>query len=190
MHAAAGGIGSAAVQLAVAAGAHVIATAGGPEKLELCRRLGAEVAIDYRQGDFGPAVMDATDGRGVDVVFDTVGGEVTAQSLPCLAWGGRHLVVGFSAGIEEEDRTGITPRPLCFGSISLVGVMLSYQRDGAPRPFPGINRTDRSVGDAIQRELERLLEGGVIRPVVGREVTHLELPAALDLKGRARGQRH
>jgi NADPH2:quinone reductase len=58
--------------------------------------------------------------------------------------------------------------------------MLSYQPDGAPRPFPGINRTDRSVGDAIQRELEQLLSAGVIRPVVGREVTHLELPGALD----------
>jgi NADPH2:quinone reductase len=180
VHAAAGGIGSAAVQLAAAAGAHVIATAGGPEKLALCRELGAEVTIDYRAGDFAPEVLEATGGRGVDVVFDTVGGEVGARSLPCLAWGGRHLVVGFSAGIEEEDEAGITPRPLCFGSISLVGVMLSYQPDGAPRPFPGINRTDRSVGDAVQRELEQLLAAGVIHPVVGREVSHLELPAALD----------
>ena len=180
VHAAAGGIGSAAVQLAAAAGAHVIATAGGPQKLALCRELGAEVAIDYRAGEFAPQVMEATGGRGVDVVFDTVGGEVATQSLTCLAWGGRHLVVGFSAGIEEEDRAGIMPRPLCFGSVSLVGVMLSYQADGEPRPFPGINRTDRSVGEAVQRDLERHLADGLIRPVVGRQVSFEELPAALE----------
>ena len=64
------------------------------------------MTIDYRAGEFSPAVMEATGGRGADVVFDTVGGDVAAQSLSCLAWGGRHLVVGFSAGIEEEDRAG------------------------------------------------------------------------------------
>lgn len=180
VHAAAGGIGSAAVQLAAAAGARVIATAGGPDKLELCRSLGAEPAIDYRAGDFGPAVLEATGGRGVDVVFDTVGGSVTSQSLPCLAWGGRHLVVGFSGGIEEEDRAGLTPRPLCFGNTSLVGVMLSYQPNGEPSPFPGINRTARQVGDEVQRSLVELLDAGRIRPVVGREVSFRKMPHALE----------
>jgi NADPH2:quinone reductase len=120
------------------------------------------------------------------VVFDTVGGSVTTQSLPCLAWGGRLLVIGFSGGIEEEDRAGLTPRPLCFGSISLVGVMLSYQPDGASAPFPGINRTDRSVGDEVQRSLLDLLDAGRIRPVVGRQVPFEDLPAALEVMEQRR----
>src|SRR6185436_17219474 len=76
IHAAAGGVGSAAVQLARAAGATVLATAGGPDKVEFVRGLGADLVIDYRADDFVAAVTDATGGIGVDVVFDGVGGEV------------------------------------------------------------------------------------------------------------------
>ena len=89
-------------------------------------------------------------------------------------------MIGFAGGIEAEDAPAVTPRSLCFGSTSLVGVMLSYQPDGAPSPFPGINRTDRRVGEEIQRSLEDLLAEGRIRPVVGRQVAFGDLPAALD----------
>ena len=181
VHAGAGGVGSAAVQLAVAAGARVLATAGGPEKVARCRELGADVAIDYRAEDFAPAVLEATDGRGVDVVFDGVGGEVTEASIGCMAHGGRLLVIGFSSGIEAEDQPGLLPRQLCFGSISLVGVMLAYRADGPDtRPMPGINMTPRSVGEEVQRSLVELLDAGRIRPVVGAVVPFEELPAALD----------
>ncbi len=98
VHAGAGGVGSAAIQLGVAAGARVLATAGGPEKVEVCRKLGAERAVDYRTEDFVAVVKEATGGRGADVILDPVGGDVFDRSLRCIAWEGRLLVVGFTSG--------------------------------------------------------------------------------------------
>ena len=125
VHAAAGGAGSAAVQLACARGARVIATAGGPDKVRFVTELGADVAIDYRDDDFVARVLEATDGRGVDVAFDSVGGTTTIETFRCMAFGGRHLLVGFASGIEAEDE-GIVPRPVLFGNFSLVGVCHAY----------------------------------------------------------------
>ena len=108
VHAGAGGVGSAAIQLGVIAGARVIATAGGPEKVELCRQLGADVAIDYRErsgDDLIQAIRDATGGRGVDVVYDSVGGEVFHVSRRVLAREGRLLVIGFASGALESTPT-------------------------------------------------------------------------------------
>jgi NADPH2:quinone reductase len=113
IHAAAGGIGSAAVQLAREAGARVFATAGSDDKLALCRELGADVAINYRKDSFADLVNDATGGRGVDVVFDSVGGDTTAQSYPLHGDERTLLVLGFASGIEAEDEPSLTPRPLC-----------------------------------------------------------------------------
>lgn len=181
VHAAAGGVGSAAVQLARAAGARVIATAGGPDKVAFVRDLGADIVVDYRADDFAPVVEEVTDGAGVDLVFDGVGGEVGARSRRCLARNGRYLVVGFAAGIESEEEPMVTGRELCFGSFSVCGVMLSYTDDPRlARRATGFNITPRSVGDAVHAELGRLLEAGAIRPVVGREVDFADLPAALD----------
>src|SRR6478735_8442991 len=181
VHAAAGGVGSAAVQLARAAGARVFATAGGTEKVEFVRELGAEVVIDYRADDFVSAVDDATAGAGVDVVFDGVGGEVGDRSLDCLARNGRYLIVGFASGIEAEEVATVTPRRLCFGQFSIHGVLLSYTSDPiAARGATGFNITPRAVGDAVHTRLLVLLEEGRIRPIVGREVDFADLPAALD----------
>jgi NADPH2:quinone reductase len=179
IHAAAGGVGSAAVQQAVAAGARVIATAGGPEKLDFARGLGADVAIDYRQGGFASTVLAATDGRGVDVCFDGVGGEVTTESLRCLARNGRHLVIGFAGGIEAEEIPIVNGRTLCFGNFSLVGVVLAYSDPAVLPPGSGFNPTPPQVGDAVQAHLVELLRAGQIRPVVSRVVPFEELPAAL-----------
>jgi NADPH2:quinone reductase len=185
VHAAAGGVGSAAVQLAAAAGARVIATAGGPEKLALARELGADVAIDYRQGGFAEAVIEATGGRGMDVCFDGVGGDVMNESLRCLAGGGRHLVVGFASGIEAEEVPMVTGRTLCFGSFSVVGVILAY-RETPLRVGTGFNPVPREVGDAVHRHLLELLDQGRIRPVVGRTVPFEALPEALeDMEARS-----
>src|SRR4051794_5860276 len=149
VHAAAGGIGSAAVQLGAHAGARVIATAGSLEKCALARELGADVAVDYRAEDFVGAVLDATDGRGVDVAFDTIGGDVTTQTFRCMAFGGRHLVVGFSSGIEAEDQ-GIVPRPIVFGSFDLCGVILSYADDPlVAKRHSGFNLPSRALGERI-----------------------------------------
>src|SRR5215212_10149471 len=98
VHAGAGGVGSAAIQIAKAAGARVIATAGGPEKVEVCEKLGAEVAVNYKEENFVDVVKEATEGRGVDVIFDPVGGEVFDLSRRCVAFEGRIVVVGFTSG--------------------------------------------------------------------------------------------
>jgi len=180
VHAAAGGVGSAAVQLAVAAGARVIATAGGPEKLDVARGLGADVAIDYRTGGFADAVLEATNGLGVDVCFDGVGGAVMMESLRCLGRNGRHLVIGFASGIEAEEVPMVNGRTLCFGNISLMGVILSYRDPKAVPPGSGFNPTPPEVGQQVHERLVEMLRAGRIRPLVGKTVPFVDLPAALD----------
>ena len=98
VHAAAGGVGSAAVQLGKAAGARVIGVVGGPEKAEVARRLGADVVVDRHTEDFVEVVKEVTQGRGADVVFDPVGGNAYQRSTKCIAFEGRILVVGFAGG--------------------------------------------------------------------------------------------
>ncbi|MFD7730291.1 NADPH:quinone oxidoreductase family protein [Kitasatospora phosalacinea] len=98
VHAAAGGVGSAAVQLGKAAGAFVIGVVGGPEKAAVARELGADVVVDRRAGDFVAAVGEATGGRGADVVFDPVGGPAFTGSTKCVAFEGRIVLVGFASG--------------------------------------------------------------------------------------------
>jgi NADPH2:quinone reductase len=98
VHAAAGGVGSAAVQLGKAAGAHVIGVVGGPEKVEVARTLGADVVVDRNAEDFVEVVKDVTHGRGADVVYDPVGGDTYQRSTKCIAFEGRILVVGFAGG--------------------------------------------------------------------------------------------
>ena len=98
VHAAAGGVGSAAVQLGKAAGARVIGVVGGPEKAEAARTLGADVVVDRHTQDFVEVVKDVTGGRGADVVYDPVGGDTYQRSTKCIAFEGRILVVGFAGG--------------------------------------------------------------------------------------------
>ena len=184
VNAAAGGVGSAAVQLGVAAGARVVAAAGSAEKLAFCRGLGAEVALDYRAPGFAEAVLEATAGRGVDVACDLVGGAATAALMPLMARGGRLVMAGFSGDIGAEDTAGITPRPLLFGNFSLCGVMLAYHGDG-PK-LGGANLLPRALGEEVQRRLLALLDEGRIRPIVGRTASWRELPAELErLESRA-----
>ncbi|MGC0333527.1 NADPH2:quinone reductase [Streptomyces sp. SAI-170] len=98
VHAAAGGVGSAAVQLGKAAGATVIGVVGGADKAAVARELGCDVVIDRRAEDVVAAVKEATGGRGADVIYDPVGGEAYAQSAKVVAFEGRILVVGFASG--------------------------------------------------------------------------------------------
>lgn len=98
VHAAAGGVGSAAVQLGKAAGATVIGVVGGPEKVKTARELGADIVVDRRSEDFVAVVKEATAGRGANVVYDPVGGEAYAKSTKCIAFEGRIVVVGFTSG--------------------------------------------------------------------------------------------
>ena len=179
VHAAAGGVGSAAVQLARVAGARVIATAGAPEKVELCRSLGADVAIDYRRVDFVDSVLQATDGSGVDVAFDTIGGEITTRTFRCMAFNGRHLLVGFASGIEAED-AGIVPRPVLFGNFSLCGVCHAYVDDPrALKQAAGYNFPSHADGERVHARILDLVRDGQVRPIVGTHAPFSELPGAL-----------
>jgi NADPH2:quinone reductase len=182
VHAAAGGVGSAAVQLAKAAGATVIAVAGGAEKVALCKELGADHAVDHRAGDWEAAVRELTDGLGVDVVFDGVGGPVVEPSFRSLRRNGRHLVIGFASGIEAEEVPMAIPRSLCFGNLSVMGVLLSYHRDpDAVRRHTGTyNVTSRAIGDRVNETLCAMAAAGAIRPVLGGTVAFADLPKALD----------
>ena len=181
IHAAAGGIGSGAVQLARHAGARVFATAGSDEKLALCRELGADVAINYRKDSFADVVNDATDGRGVDVVFDSVGGDVTVQSFRCMAFHGRLLSLGFASGIEAEDQATFTPRPLLFGNFALVGVCWGYLPDPlAVRRQTGWNFPSHEDGVRMHDQILALLRRGAIRPVIGQRARFADLPATFD----------
>ena len=98
VHGAAGASGLAAVEIGRALGAHVIATAGGERKVAAAREYGAHHAIDYKRSDFRDAVLEITEGRGADVVFDPVGGDVFDNSLRCIAPLGRILPIGFASG--------------------------------------------------------------------------------------------
>jgi NADPH2:quinone reductase len=124
--AAAGGVGLAAVQIARAVGARVVAVASG-DKLDVAREAGADVAFDYRQEGWSDAVRDATDGRGVDVVVENVGGDVFDACTRCVAWGGRLVVVGFSSGKIPN----IAANRVLLKHIAVVGVHFGpmYQRE-------------------------------------------------------------
>lgn len=185
VHAGAGGAGSAAIQLGVNAGARVIATAGSAEKTKLCLELGADLAINYRETDFADAVLDATDGRGVDVAFDAVSGDVTLNTFRCMAFNGRHILAGFASGIELEDE-GLVPRPVLFGNFSLVGVCHAYVDDPVvfKRMTGGFNFPSHHDGEKLHARLMDLFAAGTLRPIVGQEVPFGELPHALDAMER------
>jgi NADPH2:quinone reductase len=115
---AAGGTGTAAIQLGLAAGARVIAVAGGREKAALCRALGADVVVDHRETpDWVDIVRDATDGAGVDVAYDPVGGSTFHQVRRCMAWDGRLLVIGFVEAIADAPTNHVLLK-----NYSVVGV--------------------------------------------------------------------
>ncbi len=180
VHSAASGLGTAGIQLGKAAGATVIAVAGGPEKGALCTRLGADQVVDHTAEDFVEAVLRATDDRGADVVYDLTGGDFVERSWRCTAHGGRYLAVGFA----DDDANGMTGRPLrmgCIGNIDIVCVMVAWAESVDPgmRRF-GFNPFGRDVADEIHDDLLRMLDKDLIRPHVGRRVTMEEAGAALD----------
>ena len=180
VHSAASGLGTAGIQLGKAAGARVIAVAGGPEKGALCASLGADLVVDHTAEDFVEAVLGATGDAGADVVYDLTGGDFVERSWRCTAHGGRYLAVGFA----DDDANGMTGRPLrmaCIGNIDIVAVMLAWVDDVDPgmRRF-GFNPFGRAVADEIHADLLDLAGAGKIRSVVGRRVSMDEAGTALD----------
>jgi NADPH2:quinone reductase len=184
VHAAAGGAGSAAVQLAKTFGATVIATAGTDEKVDFCRTLGADYGVNYRKEDFVAFVDDVTNGRGVDVAFDTVGGAVTTETFRVMAFNGRHLIIGFASGIEEEERP-LPIQPSIYGNFDVVGVCFALvDSPRTTRPF-GMNFLSTGQGVDIWNHVLHLTRSGAIRPVIGRQIDFAEVPTALErLEGR------
>lgn len=114
-----GGVGIAAIEVGKRLGARVIAAAGGPDKLAIAREHGADELIDYRTENLRDRVLALTGGQGVDVVFDPVGGQATEQSVRCLAWEGRLLVIGFASG----DIPKIAANYILVKNISVIGVV-------------------------------------------------------------------
>ena len=164
VHAAAGGVGLAAVQIGKALGARVIATAGGAEKLEVAAAAGADVTIDYRDDGWVDAVMSATEGRGADVIYDPVGGDITQRSLKCIAWNGRLVVCGFASGDIPE----IALNRVLLKNIAITGLHWGAYAQREPERVP-----------ETFAALERLYETGAIRPVIWKTYPLAELPQAL-----------
>ncbi|OHV03055.1 NADPH:quinone oxidoreductase family protein [Mycobacterium talmoniae] len=173
--------GSGALVLGKALGARVIATAGSDEKLALCTELGADHALNYRDPDWAEQVMELTYGRGVDVAFDAVGGDVTVQTFRCMGFNGRHLMAGFAQDIALEDGDYLSPRPIAYSNFDVCGVCLVYVTDPlAVRRTLGFNWPARSEGLAAHAAILEMLRTGKIRTVVGAEVGWPELPQALE----------
>jgi NADPH2:quinone reductase len=170
VHAGAGGVGSAAVQLGVAAGARVLATAGGPDKVEVCRKLGAARAIDYRSEDFVSVVKEETAGRGADVILDPVGGDVFDRSLRCIAWEGRLVVVGFTSGRIPSPPANL----VLLKNMSVVGIAWGAYLNHDPGLF-----------GEIHADLLRLYAAGKVDPLVHAVLPLEEAPRGLaDLTSR------
>ncbi|MDN3016265.1 NADPH:quinone oxidoreductase family protein [Paenibacillus sp. BSR1-1] len=166
VHAGAGGVGSAAIQLGKAAGAYVIATAGGSEKTEICRQLGADVVIDYLTEDFVEVVKRETDGKGADVIYDPVGGDVFDRSRKCIAFDGRILVIGFAGG----QIPSIPANHVLVKNYSVVGVHWGY-----------FNRLYPEKVNQEHEELISLYEQGKIKPLIYKEFDFQDVPDALNL---------
>ena len=183
IHAGAGGAGSAAIQLAKQRGARVFATAGTPEKVALCKSLGADVAIDYEQEDFVQVVLEATEGLGVDVVFDGVGEAVMEKSMRCIAYNGRYVMIGFASDKKYVDEPFIVPRRLAVGNFKLCGVLLSYANDAvAPmmKQAMGWNFCSDRLGAEIMAGIVDLVREKKVKPVIGEVVPFEALPDALE----------
>lgn len=171
VHAAAGGVGLAAVQIGRALGARVIATAGGSDKLQIAKQAGAEVVIDYRDASWVDAVKDATGGKGADVIYDPVGGDVTDLSLKCIAWNGRLLIIGFAGGRIPQ----IAANRVLLKNIAVLGLHWGAYAQHEPARIP-------ETFDA----LFRLYEEAKVRPVIYRTYPLDQVSEALEALGSRR----
>jgi NADPH:quinone reductase len=152
IHGAAGGIGLPAIQIAKLYGATVIAAASTDEKRAVCRAEGADHAIDYQPG-FRDRVMELTQGRGVDIIYDPVNGPSFEESLRCLAWGGRILILGFLGGAPASARTNY----LLIKGIEAIGVRIG-----------GLNEAHPEIAAANAATLFDLAAEGKLKPRIWR----------------------
>lgn len=165
---AAGGVGTAAIQIAKTLGARVIAAASADDKCELCRSIGADTTINYSREKLREAVAAATAGRGPDVVYDPVGGDLAEPALRSLAWRGRYLVIGFASGTIPSLPLNL---PLLKGT-SIVGVF-----------WGSFSRQEPKAAAAVLAELAGWYGQGRIKPVIDRLMPMAELKAAYQYMG-------
>jgi NADPH2:quinone reductase len=164
VHGGAGGVGTACIQLGKIAGATVIATAGSDDKVELCRRLGADHAINYKTQDFAEEVKKLTGGKGADVIFDPVGGDVFDRSTKCIAFEGRLVVIGFTSGRIPEARAN----HLLVKNYSVVGLHWGAYMLHNP-----------ALVDEVAGRLFALYEEGRVKPHISATYALARAPEAL-----------
>lgn len=164
-HGGSSGIGTTAIQLAVARGARVFATAGSPEKCRACERLGAERGIDYRTEDFAQIARDLTGGQGVNLILDIVGGSYVNRNLAALAMDGRLVVIGFMEGTPDAT---IDLRRILGRRLTITGSALR----------PRTVAEKGAIAESLRREVWPLFERGVVSPVVYRTFPLAEAAAA------------
>lgn len=164
IHGGSSGIGTAAIQLCAARGHQVFATAGSAEKVSACTALGATRAINYRDEDFVEVVKAATDGKGVDVILDMVGGDYIERNFRAAAIWGRIVNIAFQKGMKAEVNFG----PMLMKRLSLMGTTLRARSA----------REKGAIRDAVLREVWPLIEAGKIRPVVDKTYPLAEAGAA------------
>ena len=160
---AAGGVGTAAIQIAKATGAKVIAAASTDEKCSLCKAQGADAVINYGTENLREAIKTLTEGKGPDVVYDPVGGELAEPAFRSIAWRGRYLVIGFAGGPIPNLPLNL---PLLKGA-SLVGVF-----------WGDFARREPQANAAMMAELAQWYAQGKIKPVIDRTLPMSELKAA------------
>ncbi|MCW5261099.1 NADPH:quinone oxidoreductase family protein [Verminephrobacter eiseniae] len=168
---AAGGVGTAAIQIAKTMGARVIAAASSAEKCALCRSIGADASIDYSQDNLREAIKTLTDGQGPQVIYDPVGGDLSEPAFRSIAWRGRHLVVGFASGPIPALPWNLA---LLKGA-SIVGVF-----------WGDFARREPRSNAAMMGQLAQWYAQGKIKPVIDRTMPMAALPAAYARMG-ARG---
>lgn len=158
-----GGVGMAAVELGKLMGARVIAAASSDEKLALCKERGADEVINYAKENLKERAKELTQGKGVDVVYDVVGGDYAEAALRAIAWRGRYLVIGFTAGIPA------VPFNLALlKGCQIVGVFLGAMLAKEPE-----------TRDAVERDLLAFMASGELRPHLSRRYSLAEAPQAL-----------
>ncbi|MGY1826382.1 MULTISPECIES: NAD(P)H-quinone oxidoreductase [unclassified Blastococcus] len=159
VHGGSSGIGTMAIQLAARAGARVATTAGSAAKLDVCRQLGAEILVDYREQDFVAEVRRATGGHGADVVLDNMGAAYLGRNVDVLATGGQLVTIGMQGGTRGELDFGVLMRKR--------GTVRATTLRGRPATGPG---SKAEVVAAVRAEVWPDVEKGVIRPVVDRSL--------------------
>jgi NADPH2:quinone reductase len=168
VHAAAGGVGLAAVQIGAALGARVLGTAGTPDKLDLVKQNGADVALNYRDEDWVERVNELTDGRGADVIYDPVGGDTFDLSTKCVAFEGRILIIGFASGrIPSAKMNRVLVK-----NFSLVGLHWGLYFEKNPQ-----------VLQDAQEAISRLYAARKIAPVVSATYPLVDAEVALAALG-------